>query len=137
MKKEYEGLQNKEKDIEGWVKYDKFGYEGLSEVLSYRFSKLLSTRLSFCEYMPIKNIKGTGCFSKSVVTENETLISLYSFFPEEPKSLNANHLFMEINQIIIFSAPRIAASVVRIRKAAKSGFITIINRRCSKPGKLE
>lgn len=93
MKKEYEGLQNKEKNITGWIKYDRFGYEGLSEVLSYRFSKLLSTRLSFCEYMPIRNTKGTGCFSKNIVAENESLISLYSFFPEKPKDLSANHLF--------------------------------------------
>ena len=34
MKKEYEGLQNKEKNTEGWIKYDRFGYEGLSEILA-------------------------------------------------------------------------------------------------------
>ncbi len=93
MKKEYEGLQNKEESTKGWIKYDKFGYEGLSEVLSYRFSKLLNTRLSFCKYTPIKNIKGTGCFSKSIIAKNETLISLYSFFPEEPENLSVNQLF--------------------------------------------
>lgn len=93
MKKEYEGLQIKEENHEGWIKYDRFGYEGLSEVLSYRFSRLLSTRLSFCEYAPFRNDKGTGCFSKSVVVGNEKLTSLYAFFPEEPKNLSANHLF--------------------------------------------
>lgn len=93
MKKEYEGLQNKEKNTEGWIKYDRFGYEGLSEILAYRFSKLLSTRLSFCEYTPISNEKGTGCFSKSVITASEKLVSLYSFFPEEPEALSSKHLF--------------------------------------------
>ena len=93
MKKEYEGLQNKEETYEGWIKYDRFGYEGLAEVLSYRFSRLLSTRLSFCEYTPIKTEKGVGCFSKSVISDNEKLVSLYSFFPEEPENLNAGQLF--------------------------------------------
>lgn len=93
MKKEYEGLQSKEESYEGWIKYDRFGYEGLSEVLAYRFSQLLSTKLFFCEYTPIKTDKGTGCFSKSVISENEELVSLYSFFSEEPKNLDGSQLF--------------------------------------------
>lgn len=92
MKKEYKGLQEKEENVDGWVKYDRFGYEGLSEVLSFRFSQLLSSRLTFCEYTPIRNGKGTGCFSKSVVTNDEQLISLYSFFPKKQKSLSEKNL---------------------------------------------
>lgn len=93
MRKEYEGLQRKEVSQEGWIKYDRFGCEGLSEVLAFRFSQLLSTRLSFCEYRPIKTDKGTGCISKSVISDKEKLVSLYSFFPEEPQNLNAIQLF--------------------------------------------
>ncbi len=93
MKIEYEGLQIKEANQEGWIKYDRFGYEGLSEVLAYRFSRLLSSRLAFCEYTPIKTDKGTGCFSRSVISGDEELVPLYSFFPDEPKDLNASQLF--------------------------------------------
>lgn len=93
MEEKYEGLQSKEVNHDGWIKYDRFGYEGLSEVLAYRFSGLLSSRLSFCEYTPIKTDKGTGCFSRSVISGDEELVSLYSFFPSEPKNLNASQLF--------------------------------------------
>ena len=93
MKKDYEGLQRKEVNQEGWIKYDRFGYEGLSEVLAYRFSRLLSSRLSFCEYTLIKIDKGTGCFSRSVISGDEKLVSLCSFFPIEPKDLGASQLF--------------------------------------------
>lgn len=93
MKKEYMGLQSKEEKHGYWIKYDRFGYEGLSEVLAYRFSTLLSSRLSFCEYKPIKTDKGVGCCSRSVIYGGEELISLYSFFPNEPKNLNAIQLF--------------------------------------------
>lgn len=93
MKIEYEGLQSKEVNQKGWIKYDRFGYEGLSEVLVYRFSRLLSSRLLFCEYTPVKTDKGTGCFSRSVISGDEELVSLYSFFPDEPKNLNASQLF--------------------------------------------
>lgn len=93
MEGKNKGLQLKEVKHEGWIKYDRFGYEGLSEVLAYRFSRLLSSRLSFCEYTPVKTDKGTGCFSRSVISGDEELVSLYSFFPNEPRSLNASQLF--------------------------------------------
>ena len=44
---------------------------------------------------------------------------------------------MELYQFLIFPSPWIGAPVIRIRPSAKSGFISIINRRCARPGHLE
>lgn len=101
MKEKYIGLQKKEKNKDGWIKYDRFGYEGLSEVLAYRFSKLLETRLLFCEYSPIRTTKGIGCFSKNILSEDENLISLHHFFPKEPEKLDIKHIFEDYIPFII------------------------------------
>lgn len=149
MKKEYEGLQNKEKTYEGWIKYDRFGYEGLAEVLSYRFSRLLDTRLSFCEYIPIRDGKRTGCFSKSVVTDDEQLISLYSFFTKEPESLSERDLFeyyvpriiqitglkdfgewlteMFIFDMLILNEDRNPGNILLIKTADKYGYAPVMD----------
>lgn len=101
MKEKYDGLQKKEKNKDGWIKYDRFGYEGLSEVLACRFSKLLKTRLLFCDYSPIRTPTGIGCFSKNVLSENKNLISLHHFFPKEPKKLHIKHILEDYIPLII------------------------------------
>ena len=51
--------------------------------------------------------------------------------------MDADHLFVELQQLLIFLSPRIGPPAVRVGKSAQAGLIAVINGRRAHPGKLD
>lgn len=83
------GIQQKILLKNRWIKFDKFGYEGLSEVLAYRFSKIIESRLNVLEYNPIRFNGKLGCVSLDVNKKGCELISLLELFEERSEKPSA------------------------------------------------
>lgn len=77
-----------------WIKFDKFGYEGLSEVIAYRFSKIIKSRLSFIKYKPILYRQQLGCICDDISKEGSSLISLLDLFPNALQKPSVDNIFL-------------------------------------------
>lgn len=86
------GIQQKLIIENQWIKFDRFGYEGLAEVIAYRFSKLIKSKLTFLEYNPIYINHQVGCVSLDANKRGMKLISLLELFMDVKSKPSENEL---------------------------------------------
>ena len=51
--------------------------------------------------------------------------------------LQADNILVKRQQHLILMSPGIGSPVIRIRESADTGFISVVDRRCARPGHLD
>ena len=122
------------KNILGHLAYVMEGAKRIFDVKTYHLCVEANGEVHEGDYIygMITNSHSIGGFRNLVGNDVEMDDGLFEVtLIKKPKNV------VELNQIMIFPSPWIGTPVIRIGPAAKSGFITIIDCRCTRPRHLE